>query len=1072
MGDSIIINKFEAGWCPSDDQINGRKNCFLQMDNVDLDKNGAVSMIGGTSVKWTGFPAASHSIYSRIMNGARKDYTALTNGAVYRNQTSIATGGDTSNAGFGTAFNYTLIASGSKLLKDDGATAVTLGILPPTAVPTLTVAPISGTPYSTIGDLAAHTVTPIGASAYGAGYLQITANGSGNAAIQTYNPSIGVQNGFTFTDTLGTGFSEDSDTFKVTGYLLSPIGKSLKVDILLVAGSAAGDPVSDFYTFIIDLGTVAYDPLGVFTIKIRRDEFVRTGNGVQDWGTVWGFRFSFISTTPADVINVFANIGSLVQFEGGSRSLTGTYQYLQVNVNNTGSYLAKSIGGPISKQATAFNTQIGVVPQNPTAIDAQVNEVWMFRRGGLLDTWYRIAVLTSSTWATFGDTLSDNDALALNIKLDINLISVKDIPDKIFSIVGPVEGRWFYFTTNMMYPSAINDPDLVNSNLAIRTCGSNSEIFLGAELIGEAAVLVSTSVDFYLLTGTFQTLPDFTIDLYYRALGCKFPSITYDMARHNGEVVYMASDGWRSIDSNGANKTLVAPNTDQLYRGTSRYGYTAPSINIISGATRFPVCIGKNKLWCFITGTGRCEVYDLLRNYWRTFDYGLNDVSNAAATQDGQIIAFYSTDKKIREIDISTSKLIDATTKQTITLLSPVLDNDTPKQRKDSQTLKLRLYTGATGTLTAKLTTDNGTTTNISTAIASNTRVTEIDLDLSSIAAVAISKTYQLTLTGALQDFLWDDAEILFETRPPQVSFIRVQSTNYGTIARKRLYEIPGQIDTLGHDVVLTPYVDNIAQLGLVLNSVYKQSFNYKFPISAGDVPLGRDYEYTLYSAAGLFEFFGFQEPRGTEIFPDPVTALVIPVTNFNSASKKRIRVWPFIIDPLGGNVTFTPLVDKVSTAVSNYSFSGKQTIRHQFTTDVFGVDYSGYFSSTTPFEFWGALQPEIVEILPIAKKFDQVGPQELFRFGKIKQLEVRILPDGGTVLPITIYFNDAQNYSTTATMVDGKEASYFIDMPKGVSGNIIRIELGPTVFDFHRFYMKAQVARSGDKTELEWVHL
>lgn len=216
-------------------------------------------------------------------------------------------------------------------------------------------------------------------------------------------------------------------------------------------------------------------------------------------------------------------------------------------------------------------------------------------------------------------------------------------------------------------------------------------------------------------------------------------------------------------------------------------------------------------------------------------------------------------------------------------------------------------------------------------------------------------------------------------------------------------------------------------------------------------------------------------QPQQVEQYPDSVKFHIIPVTNFESAAKKRVRVWPFVLSSptSSNNVTFTPLVDGSPTQATVFSVgTERETFRHFFTSDVFGVDYSGTLSSSNPFEITKVLPPEVVQILPIAKKFDQIGPEEFFRFGKIIQIELRILPDGGTSIPYVIYFNDAKKLAGTISVIDGVDGSYFIKPPKGVSGNILRVELGPTTFDFHRYYMRFQVARSGRDTELEWIQI
>jgi hypothetical protein len=112
------------------------------------------------------------------------------------------------------------------------------------------------------------------------------------------------------------------------------------------------------------------------------------------------------------------------------------------------------------------------------------------------------------------------------------------------------------------------------------------------------------------------------------------------------------------------------------------------------------------------------------------------------------------------------------------------------------------------------------------------------------------------------------------------------------------------------------------------------------------------------------------------------------------------------------------------------------------------------------------------VQVLPIAKRFDQVGPEEFFRYGKIKMIELRVLPLGGFQIPFTIYFNDSANFVGFFQVTPNKEGTYYIMLPKGTSGNVVRIELGPTNFDFHRFYTRLQVTASGNDTDLKWINL
>jgi len=1080
----IRIADFSGGWLPGDDPINGRKNGLLQMDNLELDSNGALQLQGGCVVKNSGFPSNAHTMYSRLINGARHDYAGLADGSVYRDSSSIITGGDSTNTAFGTAFNFTLIASGNQRKKDTGAALVDLGIAPAAAAPTLSYS-YSNAPYSILGDVSSDTVTPIGTSAViGGTYLQMTADANGQWAVQTYGGTGDPHNLNSFTGPGGdVGYATDDDFIFLTGYTPIVAGRSLNLDVLLVNGNVAGDVVSDYYSYQIgELSAVTFSSVtGTFSWKMRRKDFIRVGGGAQNWSTCYGFRISYSGGVASEVVNLLGNGSSspVILMFGGSDAQNGQYQYLQVNCNNTGSYIGKSIGGPLSIVVDPDMTQVLVKPYI-VGIDSQVNEIWIFRRGGLLDQWYRVKVILAAGFAAAAasgvyDPLGDQLALELNIKLNINLSSIASgsISDKIFEILGPINGRWYFFTTNFMYPSDINNPDQVDTTIGVRICGSSSELFMWARQINDTTVLVGTSIDVYSLSGTFATFPDNTIDIYYRPLKCKYPPLTCDAEVWGGAVYYLANDGWRLIDSGGGNPSLVSPTLDRLYRGETLEGYLPPNLKILPRSVRFPIVIAQNKMFCFVYGTNppRIEIYDFIRQYWRCSNYILGEVTAAVHTQDGQVLAFYGTDKKTREVNVQSSHLIDGATNQTILLKSMVFDNSAPFNRKDSSTLKMRIKN--TGTLNPYLTVDNNGVVTYTATIGNHSIVSESSQDISTIAAVALVKTYQFGIApSTVSAFILDEVLIDFDQRPEQRTFIRIQGQNFGTTARKRIATIPFQLDSLGGSVTINSILDGNLVYSPSFSSNRKTSLNIEFPLSGGNLPIARDYEFTLHST-NLFEFFGFEEPKIVELYPQPCNGYVIPTTNFGTAARKRVRTWPFILSGAGA-LSFTPIVDGVAMPAASTSFSltaEKATYRYYFKTDVFGVDYSGYFSGAD-FEVSDIMQPEIVQILPIAKRFDQVGPEEFFRYGKIKQMELRVLPVGGTSIPYTIYFNDTTSRTAGFTVVDGKEATYFLMMPKGTSGNIVRIELGPTSFDFHRFYTRLQVAESGNDTDLKWINL
>ena len=1202
MPDSLQFNDFSAGWCPSDDPIKGRRNALMKLDNLELDQNGAMTLIGGTNKVGTFYNADIHTLYSAMIGGLRVDYAAAVDSVVYRSGTALTGTGSAARAAFSTAFKYTLICSGDLRLKDVGSgTPDNLGVKPPTAAPTFSSTNILTVQYSIpVGSLVRvptysgtpPAITGGAAATYFGTYLQMDSDPVTGIYIgQSYNVSNIPFNW----DTYSSFHATNNDILYLEGYEFYPDTDTLQLDIILETPGATPTQVNNYYTIIPNQVDYHFDKAGGrFRLKLRRGDFEKIGPAKLDWQSVCGFRITYTTTRlgsgPAYMRGSGGSNG--LNFYGGDQAQKGVYEYAQMFVNNTGTYLAKSIIGPKSDLVEVDMLLNVMNIKSPVGIDAQVTETWIFRRAvdglGLLDQWYRVGVVPLASFGgsaadiSYVDILRDEDALILNITVNRNLVSIAStsISDAILDIIGPINGRWYYFTNNYMYPSEINNPDLVDATLAIKFTASDNEKFMWARQIAEGVILVATSLDIHILTGTFATLPDFTIDIYYRSLSVKYPPISIDVAVFSGTAFYMAGDGWRSLDANGANRSLVAPNTDRLYRNINCQGYIGVNVKVPPGLVRFPVCIGNNKLWCFITGNKRIEIWDFHRQYWRVIDLGatIGDATACFSSPDGQILVAFK-DKYIRTLDYQVNKLIDGSSSQSFVVQTPVLDGGAPRRRKDSYTFKLRAQiTGAP--VTISILTDDGINHTLST-IPVNTLVTDNYIDLKTYFDKA--KTFQIQISGSVTDIVIEDMQIYYDLLPEQLSYLRFRPEDYGSSGRKRLFDIPFVIDTLGNNVIFKPIVDDVVQNSLTVNSnrkkvfqynfkedinthdiikgfnyeydiscstglfefygflppktieilpeqlsyfkirsenfgslglkrlftvpfmidtlgnvvtitptiddiiqppfsvscLRKKSFIYEFPLNqiTNDIVKGIDYDFDIRAAAGLFEWYGFLPSKHIELLPEPIISYVIPTTDFGTAAKKRMRVWPFVINTRGQNVTFVPIVDGVrdNTNISLFNTTDYITVRHYFKTDVFGVDYSGTFSAPGQFELGAMLTPEFVQILPIAKRFDQVGPEEFFREGKITQFEVRLLPYGGefgtyTQLPYMIFMNDASIETGILNVVNGVEATYFVAIPKGVVGNILRFELGPTDWDFHRFYCRFKVIQGGSDTEQNWV--
>jgi hypothetical protein len=971
MPQTLFHNQFDAGWIPSDDSINGRKNGLLKMDNLELNKNGALSLGGGCSKVGSSYGTNIHTLESYILGGSRVDYAGGASGAIFRNRTSIFTGGSTTKMAVGSAYDFALLASGDVRKKDTGSgTAKNLGITAPTTKPTILL-----TRYDTptlkpqtfavaYGDTVDHSVTDQVTITTVVGDDYTTVVESTDALSKDFTD-------FTADGGQGPNWDSETDTYNIVLYGDTSIIDFFVLDILLEAPDGTGSVQNKFsydYNPTAKDTSVASDEGYKLTLTIPRNKFIKRGSDpTLGWTAVKGLRFSYRSTTATSVIVSYVNSYML----GGKLPLRkGRYEYCQIDVYKNGAYTGKSTMGPISYVDIGDDaTYAATITTDSTGMDSQVNETWVFRRGGLLDQWYRVKVVTSP-YAAFLDNLEDIDAIAVNVTLNTNLVSANStgLSDAILDIVGPIQGRWYYFTDTFFYPTDINNPDLIDTTKGVRLTGSNNEKFLWARQIAEAAVLVGTTKNIYLLSGTFITYPDFSVDAYYRPMGCKHPPVTYDAAVYNAAVYYLAADGWRSFDASGNDVLLTAFNTDRLYRGETVQGYLSMSPGFTPNSTRYPCAIANNKLYCGIGSSGRIEVLDFTRKYWRNISYGVGNVTAICNIPSGGISLTMSSDNIQRDIDLRSTFQVDATTSQTVTILTPVLDAGMPRNRKDGLTLKARLVTNAAN-LAVSVITDDGTSTSLGNLATASTTVLEKFLDAGTLP---VSRTYQFSLTGSFTVFELQDISVDFEPRPTLLS------------------------------------------------------------------------------------------------------RMIIRATNFGNPGKKRVRTWPHKIDTLGYDVVFTPNVDGTNTATSTFNSTYPKTSFHQFLTDVFGVDYGGVLTCEAgEFEYYEGQggNPEIVHVLPAAIRFDQVGPAELIRYGKLLEFEFRLLAYG-TSIPYNIIFSDNKLANGVITTKYGEEWTYSVPVPKGMAGQILRIELGPTAFDFHRYYCRAKIARSGNDTQNEWIQL
>ncbi len=211
---------------------------------------------------------------------------------------------------------------------------------------------------------------------------------------------------------------------------------------------------------------------------------------------------------------------------------------------------------------------------------------------------------------------------------------------------------------------------------------------------------------------------------------------------------------------------------------------------------------------------------------------------------------------------------------------------------------------------------------------------------------------------------------------------------------------------------------------------------------------------------------------------PEPQTFKMEPWVD-GGPHKKRVRVWPVTVDSLGNEVSLIPYVDGVPQQAQVFTSDYPQTMLYQFESDVFGIDYAISIHACDVFELYKIHPPIGVQTLPVAKHYDQVGPEHFFRHGKIRKLFVRLVAfkndpedeDEVLTIPYSIIFQDDEDpYTGEFEATHGKEEVFEISIEKTNAGAILRFELGPVDFNFHRYYVTFQTAKSGADSDNAWV--
>lgn len=953
------------GYNPSEDAINGDPTALLRMDNLQQEENGALSLVRGQKSLTAGLPDYVFSLYSTTLGGQNPVYAALNEAgrAVVRSMsgnfddtTTILSDGGFITA-YGSALGEVLICCGSQLKKDDGTTVRNLGLLDQATGPKIAIqAPA-------LLDLNTGTWSSI------EGHDGGDSGGGDNAWKE--NVDVTTLRGVirhTYDapkDTTAFGDGVTDDYLKDTiGFLCQTHDSANLISIRLqvILDDDPSTPTNYYWNEwdvadgSFNLGQNQQSILGAL-----RQDFVREGSDSSlDWKHVTALQFT--ATANADVYFLIQP-GQVVG--GPQGNLNGVYQYCTVAVYDNGTYQAKSSVSPLTNNCLVRNS---FTKATLTVTDTQANQVWLFRRSMIsstdptfqnfinsnqvpanLDQFYLVA--QGAPGAVVEDNTSDDDAIEQNITANLFLQSLQDVNDNFVGMEGLYFERMYYVSESNIYLSDRLNPDAVDLRYTVKAFAGNTEKNLWLKKINATQMLLATTKDHYLVTGTGEDLPDGSLDIQITSLGEKYVSLSTDVTSANGVLFYPSADGIRA--TSGGLSQNISQQLRLLWQGQDRHGVPGISINS-QDAVSYALAAGKSKLYCTVPmtdGTRRLFIYDTVLQNWRL--RFTDPLSICVTPTDRVIVGYPEQSEGVWELETND------TFSYPFTFLTVFDANGQPRNRKDTFTLKIVADTGGNA-VNVQLAKDGGAFEQVGTISGNGPTTFYFPLD-----AYTLGFRYALQLSDVnlVDTFKLYEYTIEYEPRPEQLDYLRILPTNLGTISRKRFTAYAFVIDTLGNQITFTPYIDNSPVQALVFGTATKLTQIVYFTTETVGTDIGGIF------SGGVFEFYQVAlEECVSEKLPTPVQFLVIPSNNYGTPNRKRFTSVKFQILTRGQNVTYTPIVDGVSHTSAILNTTTKRTVEYFFPLsdgDVSGIDISGTLSGTNPFEFYGVIVPQQVEQLP-----------------------------------------------------------------------------------------------------------
>jgi hypothetical protein len=904
MGWEIIMAQwtryaFPNGWQPSSDALNASPEAVLRMDNMVLDEQGILALrLGSSKVNSSALATTDiRALYTNKLSGVRYRL-AQGAGSVYAaadegDFASIDSGFDTAlDVKFTSYLGQIFYGSGTNQKKYDG-TSRNWGLAAPSAAPTIASIATSNKVFATCNsgesgwtdnEAEAAATNVAGFDGTGNGARQVQAKAAFDSFRAVMSRDLGSSTDFTDYGASVLGSKEDliemyvkidepermnyitltvdangssaatfdRDYFVFTWLLNRDL--ELKGDISL---QLSDDYVAEAYAISDTRSRADVRPGFAVTIRpeaggwhylsVRRDDFlhVRTTDGAG-WDTVRGIRVAFGGAgQPTVAFDRIRMIG------GDSKPLSGTYVYRAIHVREMPAYNALGVSSDQSSEIVLKSEGATVTVQNPT--DTQATHIWLYRMGGLLDGFYRVArsvVASYSGTVAITDSLSDKDALVLDIRLETDNTLP---PDNIVGITDDYYGRIMVLTSDgKVYPSRRLNPESFSAGQTFRVAGASETPYWIKKAFG--GIYVGTSRDIYRISGDGAEFPDGTTNFTLEPGNINSPPINSSLSSDGSVLIYMADDGPRLFS--GESSSSLRGSTDLLWRGYTRHGVSP--VNMTGG--RFRMAIANGLLTMIVpegdltTTTGILWRYHLGLQQWYRHSYGRNWRS-LYREPDGSLVAGDNSGF-VWLLDDATASGDDGTD-ISVDVRSKVDDFGLPFHLKKGENLVARLDTGPnSGTLAIHF---DGSDTPTASGSPDSNWLTKgqslFSINLSATGTQILEKFRQLQwrLSGSFSTLKYYGFTVQYVQVPESVEVFDSGSIDFPThaIVFVRSLRLKAQTSVA---LTMTPFLDGAAQATKTIQPISSEEAIY-------DIPLGRE----MQSAAPRFVF---RAPAGSTFEP------------------------------------------------------------------------------------------------------------------------------------------------------------------------------------------------------------